>query len=85
MPNAINGWLTLMAGGGCIYAARWGLRAEYHISFAPKRWLLWVGWLEESLNALGINRPCRNVICFPPLEKKKKAESSSMCYSCSGL
>jgi len=53
-----------------------GLRAGYHISFAPKRWLLcvgWlVGWLEESLNALGINRPCRNAICFPPPRKKKK-------------
>jgi hypothetical protein len=53
-----------------------GLRAGYHISFAPKRWLLCVGWLEESLNALGINRPCRNVICFPPPRKGKKAESS---------
>lgn len=28
MPNARNGWLTLMAGGGCIHAAHWGVKSR---------------------------------------------------------
>lgn len=69
-------WLADPNGGrGCIHAAHWGVkgRISYFLCAEKVVVVCWLaGWLEESLNALGINRPCRSVICFPPLRKKKK-------------
>lgn len=69
-------WLSDPNGGRGMYlCGALGVKSRISYFLCAERvfvvfWL--AGWLEESLNALGINRPCRNVICFPPPRKKKR-------------